>query len=112
MAARTSPTQRSMINIELTPEAQRAVDEICEKEGMKKRELVARVLRWFAGQTDEVRALVLGQIPKSLVPVVAQTMLEELAKGDAKFDKLVGHVDPPEAKKPPARGHATKVLSP
>jgi len=101
-----------MINIELTPEAQQAVDEICDKEGMKKRELVARVLRWFAGQSEEVRALVLGQIPKSLVGVVAQSMLEELAKGDAKFDKLVGHVEPADAKKPAPRPSGAKVLSP
>ena len=73
-----------MINIELTSDAQRAVDDICDKAGMKKRELVARVLRWFAGQGDEVRALVLGQIPKTMVPIVAQTMLQELAKGEAK----------------------------
>ena len=101
-----------MINIELTPEAQRAVDDVCEKEGMKKRELVARVLRWFAGQSDEVRALVLGQIPKSLIATVAQTMLEELARGEAKFDKLVGHTDAADPKKPTPRAHSGKVLSP
>ena len=51
---------RSMINIELSPEAQGAVNDACKRAGMKKRELVARVLRWFADQDDEIRALVLG----------------------------------------------------
>src|SRR4030081_660734 len=70
---------RSMINIELSPDAQRAVDDACDKAGMKKRELVARVLRWFAAQDDEIRALVLGSIPKSVAPMVARHLLETLA---------------------------------
>jgi hypothetical protein len=80
---------RSMINIELSPEAQQAVDDACDKAGMKKRELVARVLRWFAGQDDEIRALVLGAIPKSVAPMVARHLLEDLAN----VESLVSHVD-------------------
>jgi hypothetical protein len=80
---------RSMINIELSPEAQKAVDDACDKAGMKKRELVARVLRWFAGQDDEIRALVLGAIPKSVAPMVAQHLLESMAG----VESLVSHVD-------------------
>ena len=99
-----------MINIELMPEAQRAVDDICADTGMKKRELVARVLRWFAAQSGELRALVLGQIPQNLVPIVAQNMLEELAKGHTKFEKLVGHVEPSESRKAPARNVGAKPV--
>ena len=80
---------RSMINIELTPEAQRAVDDACDKWGMKKRELVARALRWFAGQDDEVQTLVLGLIPPSVAPMVARKLLE----GMAGVNSLVGHID-------------------
>ncbi len=80
---------RSMINIELSPEAQGAVDDACDKAGMKKRELVARVLRWFAGQDDEIRALVLGSIPKSVAPMVARHLLEVMAG----VDSAVGHVE-------------------
>jgi hypothetical protein len=78
-----------MINIELSPEAQSAVDDACDKAGMKKRELVARVLRWFAGQDDEIRALVLGAIPKSVAPMVARHLLESMAG----IDSVVGHVE-------------------
>ena len=78
-----------MINIELSPEAQQAVDDACDKSGMKKRELVARVLRWFAGQDDEIRALVLGAIPKSVAPMVARHLLESMAG----IDSVVGHVE-------------------
>ena len=99
-----------MINIELMPEAQRAVDDVCDETGMKKRELVARVLRWFAAQSGEVRALVLGQIPQTLVPIVAQNMLEELAKGHAKFEKLVGHVDAGESRKAAPRNVGAKTV--
>ena len=87
--ARDANENRSMINIELSPEAQKAVDDACDKAGMKKRELVARVLRWFAGQDDEIRALVLGAIPKSVAPMVAQHLLE----GMAGVESLVSHVD-------------------
>ena len=87
--ARPDAMSRSMINIELSPEAQDAVDTACEKSGMKKRELVARVLRWFAGQDDEIRALVLGAIPKSLAPMVTRHLLEALAG----IDSAVAHVD-------------------
>jgi len=38
-----------MINIELSPEAQQAVDDACDMAGMKKRELVARVLAVVCG---------------------------------------------------------------
>ena len=87
---------RSMINIELSPEAQGAVDEACEKAGMKKRELVARVLRWFAGQDDEIRALVLGSIPKSVAPMVARHLLEVMAG----VDSATGHLGEKSRKKP------------
>ena len=80
---------RSMINIELSPEAQRAVDDACDMAGMKKRELVARVLRWFAAQDDEIRALVLGSIPKSVAPMVARHLLESLAG----VQSVVGHIE-------------------
>jgi hypothetical protein len=80
---------RSMINIELSPEAQEAVDDACDRAGMKKRELVARVLRWFAAQDDEIRALVLGSIPKSIAPMVARHLLESLAG----VQSVVGHLE-------------------
>ena len=80
---------RSMINIELAPEAQRAVDDACDKWGMKKRELVARALKWFAGQDDEIQTLVLGLIPPSVAPMVARKLLEDMAG----VNSLVGHVD-------------------
>ena len=78
-----------MINIELSPEAQKAVDEACDVAGMKKRELVARVLRWFASQDDEIRALVLGSIPKSIAPMVARHLLESMAG----VDSVVAHTE-------------------
>ena len=78
-----------MINIELSPDAQRAVDDACDKSGMKKRELVARVLRWFSGQDDEIRALVLGAIPKSVAPMVARHLLESMAG----IDNVVAHLE-------------------
>ena len=78
-----------MINIELSPEAQQAVDDACDMAGMKKRELVARVLRWFAAQDDEIRALVLGSIPKSVAPMVARHLLESLAG----VQSVVGHLE-------------------
>lgn len=86
---RTDAEGRSMINIELSPEAQKAVDDACDVAGMKKRELVARVLRWFAAQDDEVRALVLGSIPKSIAPMVARHLLENMAG----VDSIVGHLE-------------------
>ena len=84
-----------MINIELSPQAQQAVDEACDKAGMKKRELVARVLTWFSGQDDEIRALVLGSIPKSVAPMVARHLLEVMGG----IDRAVGHVDDKGRKK-------------
>ena len=85
---RSKSSTRGMINIELSPEAQAAVDAACEVSGMKKRELVARVLKWFVAQDEEVRALVLGTIPKSVVPMVTRHLLEQFAG----VDKLVGHL--------------------
>lgn len=87
--AKSAQAERSMINIELTPEAQKAVDDACDKWGMKKRELVARTLRWFAGQDDEIQTLVLGLIPPSVAPMVARQLLETMAG----VDSLVSHID-------------------
>jgi hypothetical protein len=80
---------RSMINIELSPDAQKAVDDSCDRMGMKKRELVARVLRWFAGQDAEIQTLVLGLIPASVAPMVAKQLLENMTG----VQSLVGHID-------------------
>jgi hypothetical protein len=88
-ASRVDVQGRSMINIELSAEAQKAVDSACDRAGMKKRELVARVLRWFAAQDDEIRALVLGSIPKSVAPMVARHLLESMAG----IDSVVAQVD-------------------
>ena len=88
-AVRPDAQGRSMINIELSPDAQRAVDDACDVAGMKKRELVARVLRWFAAQDDEIRALVLGSIPKSVAPMVAKHLLETMAG----VDSIVAHLE-------------------
>ena len=109
MANKTPIGKRSMINIELTAEAQKAVDDVCDQEGMKKRELVARVLRWFASQPEETRAMVLGQIPQNLVPMVAKNMLEELAKGESRYDRLVGHVEAGESRRS-TRGAGAKAV--
>jgi hypothetical protein len=84
-----------MINIELTAEAQQSVDDACQHAGMKKRELVARVLRWFASQDDEIRSLVLGQIPRSVAPMVAKHLLESMGG----VDRIVAHIDTAAAKK-------------
>lgn len=86
---------RSMINIELSPEAQKAVDDSCDRMGMKKRELVARVLRWFAGQDAEIQTLVLGLIPPSVAPMVAKQLLENMAG----VESLVSHIDDPKKRK-------------
>ncbi len=78
-----------MINIELSSEAQKAVDESCDRMGMKKRELTARVLRWFAGQDAEIQTLVLGLIPASVAPMIAKQLLESMAG----VESLVSHID-------------------
>jgi len=88
-----------MINIELTAEAQQAVDDACQHAGMKKRELVARVLRWFSSQDDEIRSLVLGQIPRSVAPMVAKHLLETMGG----VDRIVSHIESGPTVKRPAK---------
>jgi hypothetical protein len=72
--------RRNNIPVELSDEAQRVVAEACRNYGMKKKDLVTRIMRFFAGSVEEVKALMLGHIPPSMITPVAKLMLEQLAK--------------------------------
>jgi len=55
--------KRHTIGIELTTIASRALDEVCKRTGIPKREVVSRALTWFARQDPIYQAIILDLIP-------------------------------------------------
>ena len=106
---REQTDKRQAIGIELSSEAREVVNETCERFGMKKKDMVTRVLRWFSKQDTETKALVLDQIPSSMVPMAVRAMLERWVNSNAAPGvEDIAHIDTgesPRTTKPnPRRG--------
>lgn len=75
--------KKKTVNVELTPRANAVVDIACDVHGMKKNQLVQRVLEWFAGQDKTLRSAMVGQFNEADVPAMARLILDRMAKPQA-----------------------------
>jgi len=66
---------RTAISVELTPEAQAALDSVKDDRGMTKKEVVARVISWFVSQDPDLQAVILGHVSND----AQESLLEMLA---------------------------------
>lgn len=70
---------RQNINIELADGAKEQLETVRSRNGMTQKELVARLINWFASQDQVVQQIILGQIPAQVAPDVAKLLLERIA---------------------------------
>ena len=70
---------RQNINIELADGAKEQLETVRARNGMTQKELVARLINWFAQQDQVVQQIILGQIPAQVAPDVAKLLLERIA---------------------------------
>ena len=76
---------RQNINIELADGAKEQLEEIRTRTGMTQKELVARLIDWFASQDRVVQQIILRQIPDEIAADVAKMMLEKMSREASEF---------------------------
>ena len=74
---------RNILAVQITPRAMEALKVIEADTDWSRKDIVARVMAWIAGQDDEVRKIVLGLCPESLVEQARQIAIARLAPGQA-----------------------------
>lgn len=68
---------RITITVELTPEANVAVDQVCTKMGMHKKVVVSRILQWFADQPQDMTGVILGLVSHHCRSEVLRMLAEQ-----------------------------------
>ena len=71
---------RQNINIELGEGTKNQLEIVRDRTGMTQKELVGRIINWFAQQDRTVQQIILGQIPQEIAVDVAKLMLERMAR--------------------------------
>jgi hypothetical protein len=64
--------KRNILTLDIQPEGHKVLDDECDRTGMSKREMVKRLLEWFAGQDEVIRGSILGTLPPSVAVPVAK----------------------------------------
>jgi hypothetical protein len=73
---------RRNVNIELTERNHQQLKRVRARTGMTQKVMVGRLIDWFCEQDEAVQALVLGQLPASVAPVVARSVLDRWLNSD------------------------------
>jgi hypothetical protein len=68
--------RRVVFRVQMTLEAKERLAALSDNTGITQLGLTMRVLEWFAGQPEEVRAAVLGLYPESIRQEVAELLLK------------------------------------
>jgi hypothetical protein len=69
---------RIIVRIELTPQAKDHVNQMCDKAGMTQLAMLSRLVEWFAGQNDMIKAAVLGHYPVEMQSDIAKMILKQM----------------------------------
>lgn len=73
-------TTQNVIAVPIQPAQQKILDDECDRTGMSKREMVKRLLLWFAAQDEVIRGSILGTLPPSVAVDVSKLDPGRLAK--------------------------------
>jgi hypothetical protein len=76
--------QQDRNSVQVTAKASAALGKLQSETDLPKKVLVERVFVWLIDQPEEVRALVLGLVPKAIAPDVARVVLERMAQNSRK----------------------------
>jgi hypothetical protein len=77
---KSAKQKRVIMRIELTPAAKLEVGDFCDRVGMTQVAAMSRLVEWFAGQPNEIQAIVQGLYPGSIKPDVAKLILERMVR--------------------------------
>jgi predicted transcriptional regulator len=72
-------SKRSILRIELSPDAKEKLDQICKAQGMTQISVLSRLVSWFVNQDEVIQASVLGILSAESLQVLAKDLLEKLA---------------------------------
>ena len=71
--------RRVIMRVDVTPDAQKGLDDFCDRTGITKVAAVSRLIQWCEAQGSDVQAIVLGQVSQQLMPDVVETILKRMA---------------------------------
>ncbi len=99
LLATMAVASRNILNVEIVPAANAALNRACKETGMSKKDVIARMLAWYSAQVQEVQSVVMGHTPASLIPAAQEIALLQIrenpfaAKKNVpdRFDVAVGN---------------------
>jgi hypothetical protein len=71
-------TQNSLLRLEVTHDAKRALDRTVEKLGLSQTQLASAAVNWFVKQDATVQAIVLGFYPEKVEHDLAALLVKAL----------------------------------
>jgi ubiquinone biosynthesis protein COQ9 len=71
--------RRVIIRLELTPQAKKALEDVCNNNGMTQVSVSSRLVEWFAQQQNMLQAAILGHYPKDIERDIAELILKRMA---------------------------------
>jgi hypothetical protein len=74
--------RRVIIRLELTPQAKKALEDVCDHNGMTQVAVSSRLVEWFAQQSDMLQAAILGHYPKDIERDIAELILKRMSTSD------------------------------
>jgi hypothetical protein len=72
--------KRIIIRLELSPQAKKALEDTCERNGMTQVAVSSRLVEWFSVQSDMLQAAILGHYPKDLEADIAKLIIQRMAE--------------------------------
>lgn len=81
--AKSEGRKRVIVRLELTPSAKRALEGICDRNGMTQVSVSSRLVEWFAHQPEMLQGAILGHYPKEIQGDVAKMILARLTEDAA-----------------------------
>lgn len=74
--------RRVIVRLELTPQAKKALEDVCDHNGMTQVAVSSRLVEWFSQQSDMLQAAILGHYPKEIEPDIAELILKRMSAAD------------------------------
>lgn len=71
--------QRYIMRIELTLISKKKLATLSDRHGMTQVAMMSRLVEWFASQSEEIQAAVVGRYPEKIAPDIARILLKKMA---------------------------------
>lgn len=71
--------KRVIIRLELTQGAKKALEDVCDHNGMTQVAVSSRLVEWFAQQSEMLQAAVLGHYPREIEADIAKIIINRMS---------------------------------